>query len=185
MPVSLRRLSPQATQAGAHRFAAVDAALVAQKARDAAVNPRGREIHRLHVEDAATLQRMLNAVQPGTYVRPHRHLAPPKAEAFILLSGSLGFVAFDDDGRFGPEDCLLLDRQRGAWAVDVTAGVWHAILALEPDTVVFEVKPGPYSPLSDKDFAPWAPAEGTAEAAAYLAAVETRFRAYVGREEEE
>ena len=183
MAVSLHRLSPQATEAGTHRFAVVDAALVAQKARDAAVNPRGREIHRFHTDDAASLQRMLNALQPGTYVRPHRHLTPPKAEAFIVLSGSLGFIAFDDAGRFDREDCLVLNRESGVWAVDVAAGTWHAILALEPDTVAFEVKPGPYSPMSDKDFAPWAPAEGTAAAAAYLAAVETRFRAYVGREE--
>jgi len=180
---SLRRVSALATQADLHRFAVVDAGLVAQKARDAAANPRGREVHRFHADDAATLQRMVNALQPGTYVRPHRHLTPPKAEAFVVLSGCLGFIAFDDAGHFGREDCLVLDRDRGTFAVDVVAGTWHAIVALTPDTVVFEAKPGPYSPMSDKDFAPWAPAEGTPEAAAYLAAVEAQFREYVGREE--
>lgn len=180
MPQPLRRISPQATQAGLHRFAAVDAALVGQKARDAAANPRGREIHRFHADDGATLQRMLNALQPGTYVRPHRHLTPPKAEAFVVLTGMLGFIAFDDEGRFGREDCLVLDRARETYAVDVVPGTWHAIVALVPDTVVFEVKPGPYGPGADKDFAAFAPAEGAPEAAAYLAALEARFRELTG-----
>jgi cupin fold WbuC family metalloprotein len=179
MTRTLRRVSPQATQSDHDRFAVVDAALIRQKARDAAANPRRREVHRLHAEDGETLHRMLNALQPGTYVRPHRHLTPPKAEAFILLSGRLGFVAFDDAGNFGRDDCLVLDAAAGSLAVDVPAGTWHAILALAPDTVVFEVKPGPFRPVSDKDFATWAPAEGTPEATTALMATEDRLRAFL------
>jgi cupin fold WbuC family metalloprotein len=174
--VSLRRVSPQATQSDHGRFAVVDAALVRRKAVDAAANPRRREVHRLHAVDGETLHRMLNALQPGTYVRPHRHLTPPKAEVFVLLSGMLGFVAFDEAGRFGREDCLVLDPAKGTYAVDIPAGTWHAIVALAPDTVVFEAKPGPYAPASDKDFAPWAPAEGLPEAVAALMATEDRLR---------
>ncbi len=176
----LRRISPLATQSEHDRFAVVDGALLAQKARDAAANARRREIHRFHADDAETLHRMVNAIQPGSYVRPHRHLAPPKAEAFVLLTGSLGFIAFGEDGNFGREDCVVLDREAGVLAVDAPAGGWHAIVALAPDTAVFEVKPGPYSPMSDKDFAPWAPAETEARAMAYLAAVEDRFRNLMG-----
>lgn len=176
MSLSLRRVSPLATRSEPGRFAVVDAALVRQKAADAACNPRRREIHCLHQTDEDTLHRMVNALQPGTYVRPHRHVHPPKAEAFVLLSGCLGFIAFAADGRFAREDCLVLAASRGTLAVDVPAGVWHTILALAPDTVTFEAKPGPYSPASDKDFAPWAPAEGTPEALTALAALEDRFR---------
>ena len=180
MTVSLRRVSPLATRSESDRFAVVDAALVAQKAADAAVNSRRREIHCFHAADTASLQRMLNALQPGSYVRPHRHLTPPKAESFVLLTGSLGFIAFDGTGNFGPDDCVLLSRERGVLAVDVVEGVWHAILALEPDTVAFEAKPGPYAAVSDKDFAAWAPAAETPEALAYLRSVEDRFRALTG-----
>ena len=180
MPASVRRVSPLATASAAARFTAVDAALVARKARDAAGNARLREIHRFHRDDAETLQRMLNALQPGTYIRPHRHQYPPKAEIFVPLTGVLGFVAFDDDGNFGPGDCLLLDREQGALAVDVSAGTWHTVLALAPDTVALECKPGPYAPALDKDFAPWAPAEGRPEARAFLRAVETRLREVLG-----
>lgn len=178
----LRRISPLATQAEPTRFIVADAALLAQKARDAAVNPRKREIHRFHTDNAATLHRMINTLQPGSYVRPHRHLDPPKDESFVLLTGRMGFICFQDDGTFGPEDCAVLDRNTGVLALDAPAGGWHAILALAPDTALFEVKPGPYSRLSDKDFAPFAPAENDAAASAYLQAVEDRFREVMGLE---
>lgn len=176
----LRRISPLATQSQHDRFAVVDAALLAQKSLDAAANPRKREIHRFHADDAASLHRMINAVQPGTYVRPHRHLDPPKDEAFILLAGRMGFICFKDDGSFGREDCAILDKAMGVLAVDVPAGGWHAILALTPDTALFEVKPGPYSPMSDKDFATFAPADNDPAATAYLKATEDRFRTLMG-----
>ncbi len=44
-------------------------------------------IQPFHKQNSDTLHRMLNAVQPDSYVRPHRHLDPPKAEAWILLQG--------------------------------------------------------------------------------------------------
>ncbi len=178
----LLRLSPFATQSEHEDFLGVDAALLEQKARDAAKSPRLREIHRLHQKDEETLHRMLNALQPGSYVRPHRHLDPPKAEAFILLAGRLGFIQFEDDGTFTRENCLLLDRERGALAVDAREGRWHAIVALAPDTTAFEVKPGPYSPASDKDFAPFAPAENDPGAKAYLMGLEDRLREWFGLE---
>lgn len=179
--LALRRISPLATQSEHDRFAVVDAALLRQKSRDAAANARRREIHRFHADNAACLHRMINAVQPGTYVRPHRHLDPPKDEAFVLLTGRMGFICFKDDGSFDLSDCAVLDRDRGVYALDAPAGGWHAILALVPDTTLFEVKPGPYSPVSDKDFAPFAPDDTDPVAAqAYLRATEDRFRTLLG-----
>lgn len=179
--IPLRRISPLATQSEHDRFAVVDAALLAQKSRDAAANARRREIHRFHAGDAAALHRMINAVQPGTYVRPHRHRNPPKDESFVLLTGRMGFICFKDDGSFDREDCVVLDRDAGVYALDAPAGGWHAILALVPDTTLFEVKPGPYSPVDDKDFAPFAPSGEDPDAAMrYLRATEDRFRTLMG-----
>lgn len=176
----LRRIGPGATESGHDRFAVVDAALLAAKAADARANARLRDMHRFHAADAENPHRMVNTLQPGSYVRPHRHLSPAKSESFVLLTGSLGHVVFADDGSFTAADCVVLDRARGVLAVDVRPGLWHAVLALVPDTAVFEIKPGPYAPLGDKDFAPFAPAEGSSGAAAYLAALEDRFRALAG-----
>jgi hypothetical protein len=44
------------------------------------------------------LHRMLNAIEPGSYIRPHRHQSPPKPESIIVLSGSLALVKFGGDG---------------------------------------------------------------------------------------
>ena len=176
----LRRIAPGATESGHDRFAVVDAALLAAKAADARGNPRLRDMHRFHAANAENPQRMVNALQPGSYVRPHRHLSPAKSESFVLLAGSLGHVVFADDGSFTAEDCVILDRERGVLAIDVRPGLWHGIVALAPDTAVFEIKPGPYAPLDDKDFAPFAPAEGSPGATAYLAGLEDRFRALMG-----
>jgi cupin fold WbuC family metalloprotein len=136
-------------------------------------SPRRRVIQPFHKTEADTLHRMFNAVQPDSYIRPHRHLDPPKAEAWIVLAGSLAFFTFEDDGRV--RDCLRLAANSAAFGVDLVAGVYHTFVALEPDTLIYEVKPGPYAPSNDKAFGPWAPAEGTPEAPAYQTALLREF----------
>jgi cupin fold WbuC family metalloprotein len=153
------RISPAATKSCHEAVAFLDRDLVQRKAYDASRSLRRRDIHVFHRGDDDPLQRMLNAIQPGSYIRPHRHLDPPKSESVILLQGMLGYVSFRDDGMPQDDSFLLLDLDRGVLGCDIRPGVWHTIFALVPDTVVFEVKPGPYSPANDKDFAPWAPEE--------------------------
>jgi cupin fold WbuC family metalloprotein len=170
------RISPVATRSGHETTVSIDLELIQRKACDARRSPRRREIHVFHEGDADPLQRMLNALQPGSYIRPHRHLDPPKSESVILLQGMLGFMSFAADGMPDEESFLVLEQERGVHGCDIRPGIWHTIFALVPDTVVFEVKPGPYSPANDKDFAPWAPAEYSPQAAAYLAEIEDAFR---------
>lgn len=132
--------------------------------QQASLVPRLRRNHNFH-RDEDVVQRMLNAIEPGSYVRPHRHFDPPKTETFLVLRGKLAVLIFDEQGK--PLDILRLDeRVKG---IDIKPGVWHSIVALEPGTVIFEVKTGPYIQATDKDFATWAPAENTAEAPVYLA----------------
>ena len=176
----IERISPHATRSFHSDVLLVDQALLKNKTQDASKSPRRRAIHVLHAGDADSLQRMLNAIQPGSYVRPHRHATPPQAETLVILQGSLGCVCFDDDGNPRESDFLVLDARRGAFAVDTRADVWHTIFALEPDTVVLEAKPGPYDPGSDKGFAPWAPAEDSPEGIAYLIRLEDRLRQVCG-----
>lgn len=172
----LRRISALATRSAHERFAVVDAALLERKAADATANARLREMHLFHGSDASSLHRMLNAVEPGSYIRPHRHLHPPKAECFIILRGRAGFIFFDDKGRAADADLVLLDAHGGPFAVDIRPGVWHMLISLSPGSVLFEIKPGPYDPLDDKDFAPWAPAPDDPDAQTWLAEQEARLR---------
>lgn len=175
--MALFRVSPLATRAEPGRWTAIDRALLLEKARDAAANPRLREIHCFHQEDGAPLQRMLNALQPGTYGRPHRHLSPAKDEGFVLLAGRAGVAVFEEDGTLADENLILLDQEAGVPGVDIRAGAWHTLVCLAPDTVLYEVKNGPYAAVDDKDFAPWAPLPGTDAARDYLRGLEARFRA--------
>lgn len=136
-------------------------------------SPRRRVILPLHPSHTDTLHRMLNACQPGTYVQPHRHLAPPKAESILVLRGAIGVVVFDAGGRITQE--FLLKASSDTFGVDLHPGVYHTFVILEPDTVLFEVKPGPYQEATDKDFAAWAPVEGSIEARRFLEALVGRF----------
>lgn len=70
------------------------------------------------------------------------------------------------------EDGALTQRVRmsrtDARAVEVPPQSWHSYVCCEPDTVALEVKQGTYSPVSDADFAPWAPAEGSNSCSSFL-----------------
>jgi len=170
------RISAVATKSCHRSVAVIDRDLVRRKASDARQSDRKREIHIFHEGDPDPLQRMLNAIQPGSYVRPHRHLDPPKAESLILLQGVLGYVSFTEDGAPEEGSAVLIDPARGVYGCDIRAGVWHTVFALAPDTMFFEVKPGPYDPSVDKQFAPWSPPERTLQTAVFLAHLEDRFR---------
>jgi cupin fold WbuC family metalloprotein len=136
-------------------------------------SPRRRVIQPFHRSESATLHRMFNAVQPGSYIPPHCHSQPPKAESWIVLRGALAFFTFDDRGAIS--ECLEIRAGGEIFGVDLEPDVYHTFFALEPDTVVYEVKDGPYSPTTDKAFPDWAPREGTPEASRYLAELVAEF----------
>jgi len=85
----------------------------------------------------------------------HRHNSPPKAELLVILSGAMAFMSFHDDGSPDTQASAFLHPTRGSLAVDCREGVWHTFFALEPDTVVCEVKAGPYDAAADKELAPF------------------------------
>src|SRR5262245_53101824 len=61
-------------------------------------SPRGRIICPYHPTAGDTLHRMLNVLQPHSYIQPHRHGSPPKDESIIVLKGTTGCVIFSDAG---------------------------------------------------------------------------------------
>lgn len=145
----------------------ITAELLDQAVEGSQISNRGRIILPLHKSADETLHRMFNALQPGTYIPPHRHSLPPKAESILVLRGALCFVTFGDAGEVDQMRDLTAGSDK--FGVDIAAGIYHTFFILQPDTVIFEVKPGPYSPISDKDFAPWAPREGELAAEGFLA----------------
>jgi cupin fold WbuC family metalloprotein len=172
----MKRISKQATTSTHHSFSIIDKTLIDEKVKHAAQNMRLREIHAFHKGDHATLHRMLNAIQPKSYIVPHRHLKDPKEETIIILRGSLGCVCFNDDGCIIPDSICYLSSKSNQIGIDLRAGVWHTIFALEKDTVVFEVKSGPYTKSIDKEFASWAPTEQSEDKLRFLAKLEDLVR---------
>ncbi len=147
----------------------IDQKLVSSLTGEAKGSARLRKNFNFHSDYADPVNRMLNAFEPGTYVRPHKHESPDKCEVFIVLTGRALALQFDDSGNIITR--VVLDHSQGVFGVEFPARTWHSIVSLTSGTVLYEVKPGPYAPLSDKNFAPWAPPEGSPEAAAYLNAL--------------
>jgi cupin fold WbuC family metalloprotein len=127
-------------------------------------SPRRRTNYNFHGAMEENPHRFLNVMLRGTYVTPHRHLDPPKAESFLVLEGEAAFFVFDDAGAVTRTHIL----GRECVGIDIGPGIWHSLAVLTDHAVCFEVKPGPYSAANDKDFAPWAPREGDPAAAEYL-----------------
>lgn len=132
--------------------------LIDQVSEKAKNSERNRMNYNFHTDLSDTLQRLLNAMEPGTYVQPHKHENPDKDEAFILLRGKALVVEFDPNGNI--TDHTILDYKSGNYGVEIKSRTFHSIVILEPGTVLYEVKHGPYLKIDDKCFASWAPREG-------------------------
>jgi len=136
----------------------IDDKLIREVSAKAGSSARKRINYNFHRIPSDTLQRMLNAMQPGTYLQPHKHENPDKREVFIALTGRFVVIQFNDDGSVA--DHIILDPKKNEFAAEVAERTYHTIICLEPDSVIYELKDGPYDPADDKNFAPWAPKEG-------------------------
>ena len=145
----------------------------------ARLSERKRIIFNYHTYSEDTMQRMINAIEPGSYVQPHKHENPDKSEVFLILKGKLAVVIYDSLGEI--EDCIMLDREKGNFGVEVPPCTWHSIIAFESGTVVYEVKHGPYDPANDKVFASWAPAENHPQANEYLLHTLKKLNRFAGK----
>jgi len=156
----------------------IDQGLLDLTSREARESPRRRRNHNFHEADDAVCHRLLNAMEPGSYVRPHRHLEAAKDETLVVLRGCFGLVLFDADGVV--TRTVRLEAGGATFGVTIPYGTFHTLLALAEGSVFFEAKAGPYRPLAGPELAPWAPEEKAAEAAAWLRALEERFAALDG-----
>jgi cupin fold WbuC family metalloprotein len=146
------------------RIQLLDSELFGSLIERARRSPRLRTNHNFHVSMDDNPHRFLNVMLHGTYITPHRHREPPKAESFLVLSGELAFFTFDESGHIASVHIL----GRDPLGIDIQPGVWHTLAVLSEHAICFEVKPGPYSVMNDKDFATWAPREGEPNASKYL-----------------
>lgn len=133
-------------------------------------SPRLRMMQPVQRDSSAPVQRLLNAMQPSTYVRPHRHPVEGASETVVILQGHLGVLLFTDEG-----EIIRAESLRAGCVLDLQPGVWHGMVCLSPDTVIAEFKKGPYNAETDKEFAPWSPEEGEEACFSFLQAWEEKF----------
>ncbi len=129
--------------------------LLNEVSNQAKQNERLRMNYNFHESMDEPIHRLLNALEPDTYLPPHRHSNPDKEEVYLVLRGSLLAITFDDNGTILTSD--ILSPAKGTYGVEIPAGTWHSIIVLEPNTVIYEIKQGPYAPIIPSNIAPWAP----------------------------
>ena len=125
-----------------------------QQSEAAARSPRLRTHRNFHPDFSDPVQRLAIAMEPGTYVRPHRH--PQTFELLLSLSGRFVVLNFDDLGYVTRR--IILGQSCTVLEMDV--GTWHTVLSLDSGGFIFEVKHGGYQPVAPEDYVAWAPAEG-------------------------
>lgn len=137
--------------------------------------PRKRSNRNLHPSLDAAVQRLAIAMEPDTYVRPHRH--PQTWELYLPLSGALKVIVFDDVGTVLSCDILgdaalgnttlsnttlgntTHGKDTGLKVFELPKNTWHSVVSLQSGSVIFEVKEGPYIQPDAADTAAWSPPE--------------------------
>jgi cupin fold WbuC family metalloprotein len=127
----------------------IDAKLLANVTLGARQSPRGRRNHNFHRHEEP-VQRLLNALEPGSYVRPHLHEGEGAFEMFVVLRGEVGCMLFDSSG--GVTSACRLAAGGDSLGIEIPGGVYHSLVSLSPGTVVLEIKQGPYDPTTAKQW---------------------------------
>ena len=135
----------------------IDNTLLDELTAQAQASPRLRMNMDLRNSAADTSQRMLNAIEPGSVVPIHRHRKT--SETVVVLRGRVVEEYYDDAGvlveSYVLGDCHVADAPRNdvpmAYALNIPAGQWHTLRALESGTVILEMKDGTYEPIGAED----------------------------------
>ena len=126
----------------------IDNILLDNLTAQAQASPRLRMNLDLRNSEGDSSQRMLNAIEPGSVVPVHRH--QKTSETVVVLRGRVVEEYYDDLERM----CTATyDLAAGGpiCALNIPAGQWHTLRALDPGTVILEMKDGAYEPIQECD----------------------------------
>lgn len=136
-------------------------AILDKLTEEAKASPRLRMNLDLRNGEGDTSQRMLNAIEPGSPLPIHRH--PKTSETVVCLRGRLveefyrevqgsGFKVQDvQEPKAELVESIELSPNGPVVALNIPAGQWHTVKALESGTVLLEMKNGAYEPIAEKD----------------------------------
>ena len=123
-------------------------ALLDDLSAQAKASPRLRMNLDLRNSESDGSQRMLNAIEPGSQLPIHRHRKT--SETVVCLRGRLVWEFYDEQERICT-DRIELSPNGQVVALNVPAGQWHTVKALESGSVILEMKDGAYEPLGEED----------------------------------
>ena len=115
---------------------------------EAKASPRLRMNMDLRNSSEDQSQRMLNAIEPGSVLPIHRH--QKTSETVVCLRGRLVWEFYDELERRCTE-AIELSPGGQVVVLNVPAGQWHTVRALESGSVILEMKNGAYEPIGSED----------------------------------
>ncbi len=131
-----------------------------------ATNSERRRAPKILHKPGASFNEVINIVMRDSYMQPHNHPSNEKIEKIYIIQGKMAVVFFDKNGTMN-KSIILESGVRDL--IEIPAFSWHTYVALTDYTVSYETMDGIYDPKTWKEFALWAPKEGTQEAIEYLA----------------
>lgn len=126
----------------------INQAILDKLTEEAKASPRLRMNLDLRNGEDDQSQRMLNAIEPGSPLPIHRH--QKTSETVMCLRGRLVEEYYDELERICTER-IELSPNGPVVALNIPAGQWHTVKALESGTVILEMKNGAYEPLGPED----------------------------------
>ena len=126
----------------------IDNALLDSLTEQAKASPKLRMNYDLRNSSEDTSQRMLNAIEPGSFVPIHRHRNT--SETVVVLRGRVVEEFYDELERICSAT-YEVSPCGPVCALNIPAGQWHTLRSLESGTVILEVKDGAYEPIGPED----------------------------------
>lgn len=123
-------------------------ALLDDLTEKAKASPRLRMNYDLRNNEKDGSQRMLNAIELGSQLPIHRH--QKTSETVVCLRGRLVWEYYDELERTCTET-IELSPNGQVMALNIPAGQWHTVRAVESGSCILEMKNGAYEPLGDED----------------------------------
>lgn len=125
----------------------IDNKLLDELSAQAKSSPRLRMNFNFHQSLEDKCHRMLNAVEPGTVMPIHRHMA--SSETVTMLRGKICWHFYDDAGK--ETESVVLDANGDMRCINVEKARWHSLECLESGSILFESKDGKYEPLREEE----------------------------------
>lgn len=110
-----------------------------EKARNAQIKRAHLNLHTSYNEK---VQRLFIALTRGSYVSPHYHALPHQWEMFIIISGTIKVLHYNEKGIITSE--ILVGDGQSTKVMEFSPGDIHSVECISETALMLEIKEGPY-----------------------------------------